>query len=109
MADLKRRHPMRGQGGSSEHPDVAAQEARLDLEQRLAAEYDLELLDRARQRVRPRVDPRTWAVYVATAEDGRRPPEVAREFGMRVGSIYQAKYSIITQLRREIEILEGSP
>src|SRR6516165_8332502 len=62
MADLKRRHPMRGQGGSSEHPDVAAQEARLDLEQRLAAEYDLELLDRARQRVRPRVDPRTWAV-----------------------------------------------
>ena len=48
-----------------------------DLQQRLADEYDLELLEIARQRVRRRVDPRTWDAYVATAEHGRPTEGVA--------------------------------
>ena len=44
-----------------------------------------------------------------TAEEWRKPAEVARELGMKVGAVFQAKHSVITQLRREIEILQGPP
>jgi RNA polymerase sigma-70 factor (ECF subfamily) len=81
--------------------------ARKDLEQRLAAEYDLELLAEAKQHVRRRVTDRTWLAYVETAERGREPAEVARELGMGVGAVYQARYSIITALSREIQDLLG--
>ena len=73
----------------------------------LAAEYDLELLETARELVRGRVMDRTWSAYVETAERGRKPPEVARELGMTAGAVYQARYNVITALRREIEIREG--
>jgi DNA-directed RNA polymerase specialized sigma24 family protein len=34
--------------------------------------------------------------------------EVARELGMKVGAVFQAKHRVIAQLRREIQILQGS-
>jgi RNA polymerase sigma-70 factor, ECF subfamily len=82
-------------------------EAGQDLRDRLAAMFDLELLDQAKERVRSRVEPRTWSAYVGTAEEWRKPAEVARELGMKVGAVFQAKHSVIAQLRREIEILQG--
>ncbi len=82
-------------------------EAGDDLAARLAAEFDLEQLEIARERVRGRVQPQTWAAYVATAEEWRKPADVARELGMRVGTVFQAKHSVITQLRREIVDLQG--
>jgi RNA polymerase sigma-70 factor (ECF subfamily) len=87
------------------------EQARQDLLARLAAEYDLELLEAAKQRVRGRVEGRTWSAYVATAEQGRKPAEVAGELGMKVGAVYQARYSVLNELRREIAGLEapGSP
>jgi RNA polymerase sigma-70 factor (ECF subfamily) len=83
------------------------EEARQDLMARLAAEYDLELLELAKERVRGRIEERTWSAYVATAERGRKPAEVARELHMSVGAVYQARYKVLTELRREIEIPEG--
>jgi hypothetical protein len=65
------------------------------------------LLEIAKERVRSRVKPHTWRAYAATAEEGRKPVDVARELGMKVGTVFQAKHSVITMLRREIEILEG--
>jgi RNA polymerase sigma-70 factor (ECF subfamily) len=82
--------------------------ARTDLLVRLAREYDLELLEIARGRVRGRVEARTWSAYVETAECGRRPAEVARELGMRVGTVYQARHSVLNELRREIVLLENT-
>ncbi len=82
-------------------------EAREDLAARLAAEYDLEHLEIAKERVRGRVQPHTWSAYVATAEERRKPAEVARELGMKVGTVFQAKHSIIVLLRQEIEKLQG--
>ncbi len=79
-------------------------EARQDLQDRLAAMFDLELLEQAKERVRNRVEVRTWSAYVRTAEQGRKPAEVAGELGMRVGAVFQAKHSVITQLRQEIQI-----
>lgn len=103
MAELKR-----DAGPTGVDPEtLAGVEAPLDLEARLAAEYDLELLDEARRVVRGRVEPRTWAAYEQTAERGRPPAEVARELGMKVGAVYQAKHSVLTALRREVGVLDG--
>ena len=82
-------------------------EARQDLYERLAAEYDLELLEIAKEQVRGRVLARTWSAYVETAEQGRKAAEVARELGMTVGAVYQARYNVITDLKREIAIHDG--
>jgi len=107
MADLKARPARTPVFGDEEMLNEI--EADGDLEERLAAMFDLELLDQAKERVRGRVEERTWSAYVETAERWRKPAEVARELGMKVGAVFQAKYSVITQLRREIQILEGPP
>jgi RNA polymerase sigma factor (sigma-70 family) len=82
-------------------------EASVDLWERLGAEYDLELLEKAKETVRGRVEPHTWSAYLGTAEELRKPADVARELGMRVGAVFQAKCSVVKQLRREIQILQG--
>jgi RNA polymerase sigma factor (sigma-70 family) len=105
MSDLKekeQRWPMVGGDGILDEA-----EATDDLEARLASEYDLELLEKAKHIVRARVEPRTWMAYVGTADEWRKPAEVARELGMKVGAVFQAKYIVITHLRREIENLQG--
>jgi RNA polymerase sigma-70 factor (ECF subfamily) len=84
------------------------QEAGRDLWERLAEKYDLELLELAKERVRDRVEAHTWRAYVETAEHGRKPVDVARELDMRVGSVYQARYSVLNELRQEIANLENS-
>ena len=84
-------------------------EAGADLVDRLAAMFDLELLDQAKEQVRNRVEERTWLAYLRTAEEWRKPADVARELGMKVGAVFQAKHSVIKQLRAEIQILQGPP
>jgi RNA polymerase sigma factor (sigma-70 family) len=90
-----------------EYTPLELAEASDDLTARLAAEFDLELLEIARERVQRRVQPHTWRAFVATAEEWRKPVEVARELGMKVGTVFQAKHSVIELLKREIEILQG--
>jgi RNA polymerase sigma-70 factor (ECF subfamily) len=107
MADLKEKPDRTPVLGDEEM--LSEIEARQDFEDRMAAMFDLELLEQAKERVRDRVEVRTWSAYVETAEQGRKPAEVARELGMTVGAVFQAKYSVITQLRREIEILQDQP
>jgi RNA polymerase sigma-70 factor (ECF subfamily) len=109
MAELKRNRPSLTLVGDSDLQDLVAQEeARTDLERRLAAAYDLQLLEMARERVRPRVDPKTWAAYLQTAEGDTKPAEVARTLDMSIGSVYQAKFNVIKLLKREIALLEGN-
>jgi RNA polymerase sigma-70 factor (ECF subfamily) len=109
MAELKRSRPSSIFASDSVLRSLAAQkEACDDLERRLTAEHDLQLLELARERVRPRVDPKTWAAYLATAERGRRSAEVATELGMPVGSVYQARYNVTRLLKREIAALQDT-
>jgi RNA polymerase sigma-70 factor (ECF subfamily) len=104
MADLKRAiRPTSSEGQDS----LDEAEAREDLFKRLAAEYDLELLETAKESVRSRVLDRTWSAYVETAERGRKPSEVARQLHMSAGAIYQARYNVISELKREIENREA--
>ena len=109
MADLKKRDErIRGSAQCDEMLDEVGGRHE-DLWDRLASEYDLELLEKAKETVRGRVEPRTWLAYLGTAEEWRKPADVARELGMRVGAVFQAKYSVIKQLRGEIQILQGPP
>jgi RNA polymerase sigma factor (sigma-70 family) len=103
MAQLKRRQPLLLDVAGL---DVA--EASTDLWDRLGAEYDLELLEKAKESVRGRVEPPTWSAYTETAEQLRGPAEVARELGMKVGAVYQAKSHVLTLLRQEVAFLEHS-
>jgi RNA polymerase sigma factor (sigma-70 family) len=105
MAELKERESRRP---AIDHEFLVEQvEAGQDLVDRLKAEYDFELRDIARERVRGRVEERTWSAYVETAERWRSPEEVANELGMKVGAVYQAKHSVQEGLKKEIAILEG--
>jgi len=106
MADLKEKE----QGRWAVNGDglIEEVEATVDLKARLESEYDLELLEQAKANVRGRVEPRTWSAYVETAQQLRGPAEVAKELGMKVGAVYQAKYHVLTLLQQEVESLEHS-
>jgi RNA polymerase sigma-70 factor (ECF subfamily) len=106
MADLKEKE--RGRRVLNGDGLVEEVEATVDLEARLAAEYDLELLEKAKENVRGRVEPNTWWAYEKTAEQGRKGAEVAQELGISVGAVHQAKYNVLTQLREEVKFLEHS-
>ena len=106
MADLKEKEVLRRTvDGGDLIEDV---EASQDLEQRLEAEFDLELLETAKDNVRRRVEPRTWSAYVETAEQGRSGAEVGKELGMKVGAVFQAKHHVLKLLQQEVKSLEDS-
>jgi RNA polymerase sigma factor (sigma-70 family) len=86
---------------------LASVEARDDLVRRLEEEFDLELLEAAIRIVRQRVAPKTWDAYSLTAREGRPATEVAATLGMRVGTVYQAKSSVMQMLQEEVRKLEA--
>jgi RNA polymerase sigma factor (sigma-70 family) len=106
MADLKEKE--RGRRMVDGDGLVEEVEATQDLWARLASEYDLELLEKAKETVRGRVEASTWSSYVETAEQGRKGADVARELGMKVGAVHQAKFHVLTLLRQEVAFLENS-
>jgi RNA polymerase sigma-70 factor, ECF subfamily len=104
MAELKDRE--RGRPRLAGEGLLEQAEASQDLWDRLAGEYDLELLKRAKDNVRGRVEENTYRAYEATAEHGRKGAEVARELGMTVGAVHQAKYKVLIALQEEVKLLE---
>jgi RNA polymerase sigma factor (sigma-70 family) len=111
MTSLKRKKrrvlPAVGGDAISDAPNEA--EALNDLTERLAAEFDLERFEEAREWASGRVKPATFAAYVETAERGRKVAEVARELGMRVGSVSQAKLSVTRMIRDKITENQATP
>jgi DNA-directed RNA polymerase specialized sigma24 family protein len=106
MADLKERErERRAKSGDGLLEELEAGE---DLEARLAREFDLELLQKAKDNVRARVEPNTWLAYVETAEQGRKGADVAERLRMKVGAVHQAKYQVLTLLKQEVEFLQQS-
>jgi len=94
-------------GGSETLRLMVGLEARDDLVRRLEDEFDLELLEEAQRRVRQRVEPQTWDAFFLTAVQGRAATEVANQLGMRVGTVYQAKCSIIAMIRDKVRELDS--
>jgi RNA polymerase sigma-70 factor (ECF subfamily) len=90
----------------AEHP-LDTLSARDDLAARLETEHQQELVERALQRVRPRVQPQTWDAFRLTAFDGLSGAEVAGRLGMPVTSVYKARSNVQKLLEAEVHYLEG--
>jgi len=83
-------------------------EARADLVQTIEAGFDQELLDEAKERVRRRVDGRTWEAFQLTALAQRRGSAAADQLGMTVAAVFKAKSRVQKMLQEEIRRLKGT-
>jgi RNA polymerase sigma-70 factor (ECF subfamily) len=102
-----RQRAVTGTGGSGMFEVLHAAPARDDLEKRMEEAFDLELLELATNRVRERVEARTWQAFQLTALDGLAGAEAAARLGMPVGSVFKAKSNVQKMLQEEIALLEG--
>ncbi len=103
---LAGRPPDAASGDSQVRDQLAQVAAQADLLQHLRAEFDLELLDEAMQRVRRRVEPSTWEAFRLVAVEGRPAAEVARQLGLKVATVYVSKGRVQQWIRDEIAALE---
>jgi RNA polymerase sigma-70 factor, ECF subfamily len=67
------------------------------------AEYRQELVRRGLELIRAEFSDATWQSFERHVLAGRGAFEVAKELGLRIGSVYAAKSRILTRLRRELE------
>src|SRR5207245_6205663 len=95
-------------GGSEAVQMLHTVEARENLVDRLAEEFDRELLDEASARVRQRVTPRTWRAFEMLAYEGRSGAEAARALDMKVATVFVARSKVQKLLQEEVGHLEGS-
>src|SRR4051812_31836722 len=101
--DLARGRRLIAAGGDPAADDpVQSLAARDDLAEWVERAYEQELLERALERVRPRVQPQTWDAFCLTAIDGLPGAEVAARLGMPVTSVYKAKSNIQKLLEAEV-------
>jgi RNA polymerase sigma factor (sigma-70 family) len=85
---------------------LQAVEARDDLVQHLNAEFDHELLQEAMDRVRQRVESRTWDAFRMVALEGLAGSEVAKRLDMRIATVYVVKGRVQKMIQEEIAVLE---
>ncbi len=97
----------RGSGDSAVLRVVADQAAGSAEESaQLVIEYRRRLLEWAADRVRGEFSQAVWQAFWATGVEGRPAAEVAKDLGMGVGSVYNAKSRVMSRLRSEIEQVE---
>ncbi len=72
-------------------------------------EWEDAMICRCLHRVRQEVEPMTMRAFEAVMEQDRTPAEAAREIGIPVKAVYNAKYTVLKrlrQLRADFEALE---
>ncbi|MFO0967666.1 MAG: sigma-70 family RNA polymerase sigma factor [Gemmataceae bacterium] len=103
--EARKRHG--GGVGGSEMLDVlhgvAADE---DLDKRLDADFDREILTEAMVRVEARVEPHTWQAFRLTALDGLSGADVAGRLDMKVATVFKARSKVQKMLQEEVTKLE---
>jgi RNA polymerase sigma-70 factor (ECF subfamily) len=102
------KQPGGGSGDSRVGTLLEDVEARADLAQKIEAEFDQELLDEAKLRVRQRVDSRTWEAFQLTALERQRGSAAAGQLGMTVAAVFKAKSRVQKMLQEEVRRLEGT-
>jgi RNA polymerase sigma-70 factor (ECF subfamily) len=105
---LATRPPDSGSGDSQAQDPLVHVAAQADLLEHLRAEFDLELLDEAMQRVRRRVDASTWEAFQLVAVEGWPVAEVARHLALKSATVYVIKGRVQQWIRDEIAALERS-
>jgi RNA polymerase sigma-70 factor (ECF subfamily) len=94
-------------GGEFGSDPLAGVATRDDLMARLDGEFDRELLEEAKARVRIRVEPHTWEAFRLAAEEDLPGADVARRLGLPVATVFKAKSKVVKMLQQEIRRLEG--
>ena len=61
------------------------------------------LVRRALELIRGEFQPQTWEVAWQVLVEGRCAPDVARDFGIQVGTVYTAKSRVLKRLREEYQ------
>ena len=108
LLETQRRAPI-GTGQTTMLARLGEVVAREDLVARLAEAYDGELLDLAMDRVRLRVEPRTWEAFRLGAIEGLSGSEVATAVGMEVATAYKARSKVQKMLQEEVRRLGADP
>jgi RNA polymerase sigma-70 factor (ECF subfamily) len=80
-----------------------------DLTNHLAQLFDLELLEEATDRVRDRIEPKTWEAFHRTTVLTESAQMVAQALDMPLASVYKAKSNVRKMLQEEIRLLEKEP
>jgi RNA polymerase sigma-70 factor (ECF subfamily) len=78
-----------------------------DLAAYLKQQFDQEVLEEARHRVRQRVDPHTWEAFVLTALEELSGADVAARLGMTVANVFKAKSRVLKMLQEEVARLNA--
>jgi len=79
-----------------------------DLVEQLEEEFRREVIDRAMERVRPRVAPKTWDAFRLTALEGCSGATAAARLDMKITRVYGAKSEVTRRIQEEVGRLEGS-
>jgi RNA polymerase sigma-70 factor (ECF subfamily) len=106
---LEERLPERGQGGSVALEQLNAVEARDDLLTHLQSAFDQELLEKAMEMVRARVEPHTWEAYCLTALERLSGAEVAMRMNLKVATVFKARSKVQQMLRDQVKLLDADP
>jgi RNA polymerase sigma-70 factor (ECF subfamily) len=93
-------------GGDAGNERLDSVAARDDLSRDLERLFDIDLLEKAMQRVRLRAATHTWTAFSMTAVEGLSAPEVARRLGMNIARVYAARNVIQQRLQEECRRLD---
>ena len=74
-----------------------------ELHEQWELEHQRQLAETAMQRVKPTMEPKSWAAFELTAIQGQSADEVAGLLGMSKGALYVARSRVIAKLRSEIQ------
>jgi RNA polymerase sigma-70 factor (ECF subfamily) len=66
-----------------------------------------ELASRALDLIKAEFEDRTWQAFLRTTLHRQSPAEVAKELGITVAAVYQAKSRVMRRIRRELGDLFG--
>ncbi|CAN5271612.1 sigma-70 family RNA polymerase sigma factor [soil metagenome] len=98
----KRNRPGASSGGASELDKLWSAEAGADFLATIERAADRELLDRAMDLVRLRVQPHTWSAFQMMALEGVSGADAAQRLDMKVGTVFVARSKVQRMLQREI-------
>jgi len=86
---------------------LALEPARDDLAARIEEAFDTELVARAMNEVRSRVQPHTWRAFERQVFDALPGTDVAAELGVEVNVVYVARHKVTRMLRETVARLEA--
>jgi RNA polymerase sigma factor (sigma-70 family) len=104
--EARRRPGAGGTGDSVVLEQLNSVAARDELQDQLADAFDRELLEAAMERVRLRVEPRTWEAFRLTAVEGLSGAEAASKAGMAVATAFKAKSKVQRMIREEVRLAQ---